>query len=700
MFLTIANSAFDDLPLQDGGYTVAQPIPGWQVYDPSGLFTAPNVGSNYATLNPQTLSYANEASLGNVSASYLENPIGSGIAGLSQTLTDVLTVGNTYTLRAEIGNPLPDAALGAGFPGYVVQLVAGGKILAEDRNTRVVPEGAFVTSTVSYTPLTNDPSLGQPLEIRLLNPLLDIGREVDFNQISLEANPTVANGGFEEPVLADGGYSSRTVPGWQIYDPFNLLGTNANSNLGSLNPSAMAYPGQATEGNNVLATYFENPTGSGIAGVSQTLGQALKANTTYRLSVDIGNNALDGVDFPGYAVQLLAGNRVIAQDVNTIRPAIGTFAPVSVTYTSSANDGYVGQPLQIRLLNLLQTPGPEVNFDNVRLDSYAPVANAGFEDVSVEDGTFISFNVPGWQLYDPNNLLTINPDSSYSTLNPNQVSYPGEAPEGNNVLDTFIENPPGSGPVGLSQTLNRVLTADTTYSLAVNVGNALADEFSEPGFPGYAVQLLAGSKVIAQDNYFPPADPLFGAADEGVFTTSTVTYSALANDANLGQPLSIRLINKVAAPGKEVNFDNVRLTETKLPTNFFNEAYYLQNNTDIAGAVGAGLIASGLEHFNRFGLNEGRTEVSLYYDEASYLQRYTDVAGAVGVGIYASGLDHFLEIGYNEGRYGAGAIAQTGDRQADYLGRNTDVAQYVTAGIFKSAYDHFVQFGTFEGRFF
>ncbi len=700
MFLTIANSAFDDLPLQDGGYTVAQPIPGWNVYDPSGLFTAPNVGSNYATLNPQTLSYANEASLGNVSASYLENPLGSGIAGLSQTLTDVLTAGNTYTLRAEIGNPLADAALGAGFPGYVVQLLAGGKLLAEDLNTRVVPEGAFVTSTVTYTPIANDPSLNQPLEIRLLNPLLDLGREVDFNQISLEANPAVANAGFEEPVLADGGYTSRTVPGWELYDPFNLLGTNANSNLGSLNPSALAYPGQAPQGNNVLATYFENPTGSGIAGVSQTLRQGLRANTTYRLSVDVGNNAGDGPDFPGYAVQLLAGGKVIAQDVNTVRPAIGTFAPTSFTYTTSANDGNVGQPLQIRLLNLLQTPGPEVNFDNVRLDSYAPVANAGFEDVTLADGDFSSRNIPGWQPYDPNNLLS-NPDSTYATLNPTQVSYPGAAPEGNNIANIFLENPIGSGQVGIQQTLNRVLTADTTYNLSVNVGNPKPDDFQpDPGFPGYALQLLAGNRVIAQDNYFPPADPLFGAADEGVSTTSTVTYSALANNPNLGQPLSIRLINELQEPGKEVGFDNVRLTETKLPRNFFNEAYYLQNNTDIAGAVGAGLIDSGLDHFNRFGLNEGRTEVSLYYDEASYLQRYQEVAGGVGAGIYSSGLEHFLEIGYNEGRDGAGGTAQTGDRQAAYLGRNTDVAQYVTAGIFKSAYDHFVQFGTFEGRLF
>ncbi|HEY9862220.1 MAG TPA: hypothetical protein V6D16_22180, partial [Candidatus Obscuribacterales bacterium] len=38
-----------------------------------------------------------------------------------------------------------------------------------------------------------------------------------------------------------------------------------------------------------------------------------------------------------------------------------------ITYTSSATDSVIGQPLEIRLINLLQGPGIEVDFDDVQL---------------------------------------------------------------------------------------------------------------------------------------------------------------------------------------------------------------------------------------------------------------------------------------------------------------------------------------------
>ncbi len=695
---TIVNSGFEDVVLQDGGFTVAQPIPGWQVYDPNNLFTTPGFGSNYATLNPQTISYANEATLGNVSASYLENPIGSGEAGLSQTLPDLLTAGKTYTLRVKVGNPLPDEFTGTGFPGYAVQLLAGGKLLAEDRNTKIVDEGAFITSTVTYQPAANDVNLGQPLEIRLLNILQGTGREVNFNDVSLDVSiPDILNPGFESPSIPADTVAINQTPGWSLYNPYNVVDGNDDSSTATFHAAELYkelfYPQGVPEGNNAVGIFLVKPPGSGVVGLTQKLESTLlQPNTTYTLKFDLGNIAPSAdfpliAGFPGYAVQLRAGDEVVAQTVNEGIPPDGTFAPRMFTYTTSANPRNVGQPLEIRLLNLLQFPGEDVNFDNIRLDINPVIVNAGFEEIPLEDNGFAARNIPGWQVYDPSNLFA-NQGSNYSTLNPATSSYVAEAPQGNNVAGLYLDNPVGSGIAGISQTLNQVVKAGTTYTLTVDVGNAAPDEFTGIGFPGYGVQLVAGDRVVAQDfNAFRPGRGLFG--------FSTISYTPRANDPNLGKQLEIRLLNTLTSTGKEVGFDNVRLTESKVPPGLFNEAYYLQNNTDIAGAVGSGLLPSGLEHFNLKGVHEGRTLVTPYFSEASYLQKYADVAAAVTTGAFSSGLQHFLEFGYNEARSPDIGIPGSGDV---YLRKYADVGIAVAAGIFKSWYDHFLQFGLAEDR--
>jgi hypothetical protein len=55
-------------------------------------------------------------------------------------------------------------------------------------------------------------------------------------------------------------------------------------------------------------------------------------------------------------------------------------------------------------------------------------------------------------------------------------------------------------------------------------------------FGGYEVQLRAGGALLAQDN-----NTLAVAA--GIFEASTVVFSALATDPNLGSSLEIRLVS-------------------------------------------------------------------------------------------------------------------------------------------------------------
>lgn len=122
----------------------------------------------------------------------------------------------------------------------------------------------------------------------------------------------------------------------------------------------------------------------------------------------------------------------------------------------------------------------------------------------------------------------------------------------------------------------------------------------------------------------------------------------------------------------------------------FNENYYLSNYPDVEAAVDAGGFSTGLEHFQIFGLAEGRVLVSPFYDEQLYLRANPDVEAAVASGGFRSGLQHYIENGEAEGR-SAGAF----DEQA-YLQLNPDVAAAVEAGGFSSGLHHYILFGQFE----
>lgn len=167
----------------------------------------------------------------------------------------------------------------------------------------------------------------------------------------------------------------------------------------------------------------------------------------------------------------------------------------------------------------------------------------------------------------------------------------------------------------------------------------------------------------------------------------------------------------------------------------FDEATYLAAYPDVRAAVAGGAFASGLQHFQQFGLAEGRTRVSPLYDEPFYLRNHPDVAAAVSAGVLRSGLAHFIQYGEAEGRRpsqlfdeglyirrhsdleaakNAGLIStglqhyvlfgraegRSGAELSEpfYRFRNPDVAAAVDAGVFLSGYDHYEQYGQVEGR--
>lgn len=196
------------------------------------------------------------------------------------------------------------------------------------------------------------------------------------------------------------------------------------------------------------------------------------------------------------------------------------------------------------------------------------VVNPSFENTSGQTSFFeFTFGIPsGWALYDPSNI-TPDPNVYIGTLQPNGTEFfPVTAPDGSRVAILYNSAQKGSGEYGISQTLTENLTANTQYTLTVQVGNITSGTsqngtfYDLSNFPGYRIDLMAAGSVIASDN-----NTLSIA--EGAWGTSTVSFttgsSVLANQA-----LGIRLVSLNATtgtPDNEVDFDLVQLTATTIP---------------------------------------------------------------------------------------------------------------------------------------
>ena len=152
----------------------------------------------------------------------------------------------------------------------------------------------------------------------------------------------VENASFEALELADGA-SLRSAPeGWTLIE----------GAFGTFNPLAISFPG-VPDGEN---TAYSN--GGTIA---QVLAAVLEANTVYTLEVELGNRP--ETPFPGFAVQLWAGNSLLAEDVSSFEPPGQGFTTSVVTYVALPGDTVAGQSLEIRLVSF----GIQVNFDDVKL---------------------------------------------------------------------------------------------------------------------------------------------------------------------------------------------------------------------------------------------------------------------------------------------------------------------------------------------
>lgn len=187
---------------------------GWQLYDPANItnggagntfyigtltpFEADPVGAPGVFTNiPGGAPQGQRVGI----AFNFANGGGLGEYGFQQTLGATLAANIRYTLAVDVINIASGTARSGdffdltGFPGYRIDLMAGGEVIAQDLNSLAggLADGAVGTSVVEFTSGTHPLALGANLAVRLVNlNLVDASApgadlEVDFDNVRLEA---------------------------------------------------------------------------------------------------------------------------------------------------------------------------------------------------------------------------------------------------------------------------------------------------------------------------------------------------------------------------------------------------------------------------------------------------------------------------------------------------------------------------------
>lgn len=221
--VVIANPGFEDLYLGSnlppqyagdvptGAFPTGPPPAGWTAWYETG---GPQGGEFLGVLNPGTSADhapdpacfpAGAPEGDNVVLLYQDGDSGGQEYGVEQDLGVALAARTTYTLTVEVGDIASCAGLVvpytsffdlSGFPGYRVQLLAGGVVVAEDDDTLSPGDGVFTPTTLVHHSGTNPSQLGQTLSIRLVTKNQpDVagvsGLEVDFDDVTLDASPSI-----------------------------------------------------------------------------------------------------------------------------------------------------------------------------------------------------------------------------------------------------------------------------------------------------------------------------------------------------------------------------------------------------------------------------------------------------------------------------------------------------------------------------
>jgi hypothetical protein len=259
------------------------------------------------------------------------------------------------------------------------------------------------------------------------------------------------------------------------------------------------------------------------------------------------------------------------------------------------------------------------------------------------------------------------------------------------MIDFMLANP------------DRLSPADPFNAFAYAAANPdLREHLDERDMMGYALHYLTAGHAEGRPRH----------ADLAATTAELERYLAFASfDEDVYLALYPDVAAAVAAgqvaDGRE-HFRLHGLAEGRM-SNFNGEAY-LAANPGLAEAL-AETGVTALQHYVLHGRAEGRPlappapEIPEGYDEALYLQQNPDVAAAVEAGQIASGLEHFHLFGEAEGR-SPGIVPEAptlpeGFDAAVYMNQNPDILEAGIASgrpLDEYAIDHYLAFGKDEGR--
>ena len=213
--LTVVNHSFENDPNSNAEFFFGDPD-GWTLYDPGNIVDLPNGPDIHGTLEVTGSAYFGGVAPDgdNVAILFIGGDTGTSEFGIQQTLGDTLQANTHYSLTVDVGNieSGPTQQFGffdlSGFPGYRVQLLAGGNVLAEVADGIAAPigEGEFAPVTLDFITGAAHANLGEALGIRLINrnlddpafPDPDVDLEVDFDNVRLDATTV----GVPEPATA------------------------------------------------------------------------------------------------------------------------------------------------------------------------------------------------------------------------------------------------------------------------------------------------------------------------------------------------------------------------------------------------------------------------------------------------------------------------------------------------------------------
>jgi hypothetical protein len=239
---------------------VIEEVPGWQIYDPDrvldgknqitpGTEELPEPFFDFSDLGPQNSTGDNFNKKGEVPDGELSlyvfstEPVGQkkGAFGVQQFVGALVEVNTSYTLTVALGNPTSDPVFPlAAFPGYTIELVADDNlndnkkpiVLARldgtDEGAPIPAEGEFIDVEVSFLAESGSPAIGKQLGIRLSNPASQVGVEVHFDDVRLEAEAGGSNNLF-------GGEENEPLIGGSIASISNNFGNDVFSSQGGNN---------------------------------------------------------------------------------------------------------------------------------------------------------------------------------------------------------------------------------------------------------------------------------------------------------------------------------------------------------------------------------------------------------------------------------------------------------------------------------